>query len=349
MIFFTTNIFIIKLSSFIGFFFVLTSIILFIIIMIKRFYLIRKQKRDERLLEEWRSILLKNLYGVPAPFKNIPKKNISLFLILWNNLQDILKGPEKEQLSQLARSLHINHIALTMLSSRKLSKRLLAISVLGNLREKKAWSRLHEFAKSENMTLAITAIHALAKIDPEKSVTIVISFMVHRQDWPNYRLVVILSEIGAGRFSNPLANEIRLLPSLKQPRLLNMMNFGDGKVVLPLVKQLLAATHNNEVISSCLNLLSIFGDHRDVPIVKAYLNHKEAFIRMWGVKTLASIGNESDLLALERCLSDRDWWVRYRAAEAIKLLPTTTDEKILEIRSRQSDRFAIDILNYVIS
>lgn len=349
MIFFKTNIFIIKLSIFIGLLFVLISILLFIIIMLKRLYLAKKEKRDTKLLEAWRPILLKNLYQGPTSFKDMPKKNIILFLILWSNMQDILKGPDKEQLNQLARSLHIDHKAFKLLSSRKLSQRLLAISVLGNLRDTKSWPKIYEFSKSSNMTLAISAIHALAKINSEKALHIVISFMVNRQDWPDYKLIVILNEIGATTFSQPLANEILKLPPDKQTHLLNMMHFGDGKVVLPLVKQLLSTTSDNEVTATCLTLLSIFGDHRDVPLVQHYLNHEEAFIRIHGVKTLAAIGSAAELYSLEKCLCDRDWWVRYRAAEAIKSLPAVTDEKILEIKNRQSDRFAIDILNYVIS
>jgi len=346
---FTTNIFIIKISTFLGFFFVFSSIILFIIILLKRVYLIKKEKRDSKLLEEWRPILLANLYSLPPSFDKISKKNTTLFLIFWNNLQDILKGPEKEQLNHLARLLHMDQAAIKMLSSRKLSQRLLAIAVLGNLREEQAWDKIQHFSESSNMTLAINAMHALTRIDPERVINIVISFMIDTQDWPDYKIAMILNEMGATIFSKPLADEILLLSPERQPRLLNMMNSADGKVVLPLILQLLSSTNNNEVISSCLNLLSIFGDYRDIPVVKDYLNHQQSFIRMRAVMTLSLIGNEYVLPFLERCLSDPDWWVRYRTAEAIKLLPTMNNDRILEIRDRQLDRFAVDILNYVIS
>jgi len=345
---FRTNIFIIRISTVLGFFFVSSSIILFIFVLLKRLYLMKKEKRDNQLLEKWRPILLESLYS-PESFNRIPKKNTTLFLILWNNLQDILKGPEKEQLNQLARSLNMNLTAMQMLSSRKFSQRLLAIAVLGNLKEEQAWDKIQYFSESSNMTLSINAMHALSKIDPKRAINIIISFMSERQDWPDYKVAMILNEIGATIFSRPLSDKILLLSHERQPRLLNLMKSADGKVVLPLIKQLLSTTKDNEVISSCLNLLSIFGDHRDIPIVKNYLSHQQSFIRMRAVMTLALIGNEQVLPSLEGCLSDQDWWVRYRTAEAIKLLPTINNDQILEIRDRQTDRFAVDILNYVIS
>lgn len=322
---------------------------MFIVILLKRIHLKRKERLDKLFLEKWRPILLENLYSESTSFASISAKNTTQFLILWNNLQDNLKGQEKERLNQLARSLDMDKVAMKMLSSRKLSKRLLAISVLGNLKEERAWEELSYLAESENTTLAMNAMHALAKIDPERAIKTVVIFMVHRQDWPDYKISLILNEIGASKFSRPLAEEILLLEPQKQTRILNMMNAGDGSVILPLVKQLLSTTDNYEVISSCLNLLSLFGDHRDIPMVKEYLHHEVSFVRMKAVKTLALIGDASELPAIEKCLMDKDWWVRYRAAEAIKLLPEIDNERILEIRDRQSDRFAIDILNYIIS
>jgi len=69
---------------------------------------------------------------------------------------------------------------------------------------------------------------------------------------------------------------------------------------------------------------------------------------MNAVKSLALIGTEDELPYLEKCLSDEDWWVRYRAAEAIKMLPTMTYNKLLEIRDRQTDNFATELLNFII-
>jgi len=347
--FLKTNIFIIRVSSSIGFFFFFSSIVLFILLLLKRFYLIHKEKRNNLFLEKWKPILLDNLYSLPESFTNIPKKNVTLFLILWNNLQEILNGPENEQLNQLARSLHMDQEAIQMLYSRKFSKRLLAISILGSLRHEQSWDRIYDFSQSSNMTLAINALDALAKINPERSINTVITFMTNRKDWPKYKIAMILNEIGPNKFSKPLAHEILLLDSEKQSHLLIMMNSADGQVALSLVNQLLSITNDNEVISACLNLLSIFGDNRDISVVKAYLTHKESFIRMKAVKCLALIGTEDELPYLEKCLSDQNWWVRYRAAEAITILPTMNNEKIIEIRDRQSDRFAIDILNYIIS
>lgn len=341
-----THIFIIQISSFIGFFFVFISLILFILLMLKRLFLLRKQAKEKYLVTEWKAILLDSLYDSPASINNISKRNIDLFLNLWNKLQENLKGPEKEKLNQLADSINMNKTAMKMLSSRRYSKRLLAISILGNLRDEQAWDKLQEFSNSNNITLAISSIHALAKINPDRAVNILISFMVNSDGWPKYRISMLLNEVGADRYSKPLVKEILLLNSEKQSYLLSMMLFADGLVVLPLVKQLLATATDYEVISSCLNLIATFGDHRQISIIKKYLDHDVPYIRMNAVKALAFIGTEDELSYLEKCLYDKDWWVRYRAAEAIKMLPTMTYNKLLEIRDRQTDALVINLLNY---
>jgi len=326
-----------------------SSALLFIIIIVNRFRIIRKEKRDLAFTEKWRPILLENLYNLPKSVEPIsPKYNIA-FLLLWNNLQSILEGPANEQLNQLARSLKMDQVAHKLLSSRKRSRQLLGIITLGKLKQENTWERLMHFSKKDNIVLAVAALQAMAKTNPKKTLPHVLSFMKERDDWPNYKMVIILDEIGASVFSKPLANMLQILPLNKRVRLLSFMQFADAKTSLHLARELLHSQPDFEVIAEALNLISIFGDARDLNLVKNYLHHEKSFIRMKAVKALGEIGDQETLSCLEKSLSDPDWWVRYRTAQTIMKLPGMTTEALLAIRDRQTDRFSIDILNYVLS
>ena len=47
---------------------------------------------------------------------------------------------------------------------------------------------------------------------------------------------------------------------------------------------------------------------------------------------------------LESLLDDKEWWVRYRAAQAIASLPFLGPNQLRQIRDRQTDRYAGDML-----
>jgi hypothetical protein len=344
----STNIFIIRISLYVGFFFLASSTILFTMIFLNRLRIIRKHKKEEDFTNKWRPILLENLYKVPKSLEPVPAKYNIAFLILWNNLQDVLKGKEKEHLNQLARSLKMDQVALKLIKSRKMVNQILGILVLGNLVEKNAFDKLKNISEKNNITLSMTALHSMAKINPEKTINPLLSFIKERSEWPSYKVVMILDEIGPSVFSKPLADLIKRTKSKEQPPLIRLMKFADPEIAKELAEELLDSAFDPEVISASLEILEKFGDPRNIKTIEKHVNSDLSFLRMRAVKALASLGSIEILPILEKSLTDPDWWVRYRTAEALVSLPMITRDDILKIRDRQNDKFATDILNYVL-
>jgi uncharacterized protein (DUF2336 family) len=56
-----------------------------------------------------------------------------------------------------------------------------------------------------------------------------------------------------------------------------------------------------------------------------------------------------DLPALEPLLADAQWWVRYRAAQALVASPYLGPNAIRRIAGRQEDPFACDILQQALA
>ena len=67
--------------------------------------------------------------------------------------------------------------------------------------------------------------------------------------------------------------------------------------------------------------------------------------RVVGAVVLGRLGEREHVGLLERLLEDREWWVRYRAAQALVALPFLGPNALRRIQRRQTDRYAVDILD----
>ena len=84
----------------------------------------------------------------------------------------------------------------------------------------------------------------------------------------------------------------------------------------------------------------------DLTIVRELTRHDAWFVRVQAVQALGRLGvpGDEDLLLL--ALNDREWWVRYRAAQALYSLRYLSDDEFARIRARQQG-FARDMLEHV--
>ena len=108
-----------------------------------------------------------------------------------------------------------------------------------------------------------------------------------------------------------------------------------------LVTDLLRESNDAGVLNAALKLVSGFSG---VPRIASLTQHPVWFVRMQAAKVLGRIGQEEHLTLLESMLDDREWWVRYRAAQAITALPFLGPNELRRVRKRQSDRYAADML-----
>jgi HEAT repeat protein len=70
---------------------------------------------------------------------------------------------------------------------------------------------------------------------------------------------------------------------------------------------------------------------------------------MHAAAALGRLGESSDVEHLQPLLADPQWWVRYRAAQALSRLPGLDHEGMQRIRAAQNDRFACDVLDQVMA
>ncbi len=70
---------------------------------------------------------------------------------------------------------------------------------------------------------------------------------------------------------------------------------------------------------------------------------------MHAASALGRLGLTEDVVRLEQTLQDREWWVRYRAAQALACMPFISMDDLRRMSIRSPDPYARDILQQVIS
>ncbi len=79
--------------------------------------------------------------------------------------------------------------------------------------------------------------------------------------------------------------------------------------------------------------------------IRGYTQHPQWSVRSTAATALAELDPENCYADLLRCLCDREWWVRFHAAEALYALPGHPD--LMADVQKLDDRFAFEMLRYI--
>lgn len=316
-----------------------------------RALLLVRERRYRRLAARWTPILLDAGTRKSALLPGVRAGERFLFLILWNTLrerheQDAGICRWMDRVAALAR---IDRLARRLLRRRSVRKKLLAIVTLGQLRDRLEWRRLCQIARSEHPLLSLAATQAIARIDPVEATESVVALIAGHADWPAAKVATILGELGPDRISEPLARALMQAPDGHRPRLIPLLALCHYSSALPTVRQILRAPHPDEVISPCLQVIGKFADRQDLQFVHRCLMHPRWHVRATAASCLGKMGRRADQVKLAPLLTDRQWWVRYRAAQAIVGLSPHDDQRLRDIHGTLNDRYARDILTQAIA
>ena len=79
--------------------------------------------------------------------------------------------------------------------------------------------------------------------------------------------------------------------------------------------------------------------------IRGYTQHPQWSVRSTAATALAELAPENCYTDLLRCLCDREWWVRFHAAEALYTLPGHPD--LMTDVQALGDRFAFEMMRYI--
>lgn len=264
----------------------------------------------------------------------------------WSRFRGGIRGGCCDNLDQLALEQGLLPVAQKLSRSRSIGHRLLAIQALGLLRDHSSWEQIAKNVKDSNVSIAITAAAALVDIEPVSAIKIVMPEIARQRSWPRTVVGKILHGAGADIVTTPLCTAIREADSEGAVRLLRFYEAAYIHDMDRTAEHLLVSSSDPAVIAAALRAV-----RGDLPrhLLEACVNSETWFIRMQAANLLSKFGRREDYALLEPLLSDSEWWVRYRAAQAITALPFLGPNALRKLRGRQKDKFARQIMSQALA
>lgn len=324
---------------------VVTTVVLFVYTVGLRVATVAAEQRRRKFMGQWRSVFAKAMLEPKAatdlPLPYVRRSDRIDLLEEWNRARSIVDGNAVDNLIVLARRTRIPALARRRFRSRRVSTRILAVQTLGHLREVELRDDIATLLLDDNTALSITAATALVELDPDFAIARITPMISERRDWPKNRVSVLLRRAGSDRISEPLYRAIRSASNADKTYLLQFARLMESEILDALVDDLIRESNDAGVINAALKLVRGF---RGVPRIASLTQHDAWFVRMQAATVLGRVGQQEHLSLLESLLDDSEWWVRYRAAQAITRLPFMGPNQLRQLRSQQEDRFAADIL-----
>ena len=306
----------------------------------------RHTEQESLIVARWRPHLLETVDAVPDQLPEVKRAEWFVFLILWNQFHESLKGPARHRLKAVALQLKLDAAARNLLKSNSADKRLIAVIALGHLGDKGSWKIVEDVVQSRNSLLSMAALRSLFLIDAARAVDVLLSSHGARTDWPTAQLKAIVAEADSSIVSEELVRGAGIAMPAELPRLIALMDSADATLTEGFLRALLRTSKDTEVLVACLKSRHL---PNNLGLLTPLARNPGWQVRTQLARALGSMitrGEEHILIAL---LSDDVWWVRFRAAQSLARLPFLSNEELWRLRSMLNDRFAKDILDHVVA
>ena len=308
---------------------------------------LKREERTRRFMEVWHPILADVIDGGPKEkLPKIKKRDHLNFLLLWNHYHHTLKGSPTDELNILIRKLGLNITALRLLRKKRIRIRLTAIIAVGNLQDAAAWQELSRMVSCEDGCLSFAAAQSLVRISARRAIPLLMPIIISHEDWPPPKVAVLLKEAGTDLVSEPLARAALEAPLARQPKMIRYLEVARYEISAPVIRQIIEESSDKEVLSACLHVAK---DPLLLDRIRELTSHETWSVRAIAATALGRIGSEDDIPKLMTLLSDRVWWVRNRAAEAIGSLPCITLMELKKIKIAVNDRFGKEMMGEIIA
>ncbi|MBW8830487.1 MAG: HEAT repeat domain-containing protein [Burkholderiales bacterium] len=309
---------------------------------------IRRARERAALHDRWRPLLAGAALGedLPDMLHALRSRERTDWILLWIALQDGMRGSAHEGLNRIAERLGLHDDALrwTRPGRGAMARRVIGLIALGHFGRADDWAPLRAALDDPLPLVSVGAARALLQIDARRAVPAVLDEFLKRPDWPAPRLGTLLREAGAEAVASPLVERLLEGSPEQQRRLLPLLRFAESPLRGGVLHQLVERSSDPQVLSIALRQLC---GPDALPRVRSLAQHDDALVRSAAAQALGQIGRTEDRGRLMAMMSDRDWWVRYRAAEAQLALPGTNAAAIIELRRLLTDRFARAALDHV--
>ncbi len=273
-------------------------------------------------------------------------RHVRGFIEVWNEVHEPLRGGTTDALAELARAGDLPRHLYRFLGQTTFHHRVMAIIALGHLKRGESFDRVLPFLNDKSPILSLCAARSLMQLDPERAVPKLVPLIVERTYWSQGVVASILTESEQAIVTEPLADATLHATSDVAPRLIRFLAGVSPESAAPIIREALRTSSDERIISTCLQSMT---DPADLDCVRPLLSHPLWYIRMQAASTLGALGVPGDEHRLVVMLRDTQWWVRYRAAQALLRLKFIGADDARRIHDSQTDAFARDILSHVLA
>lgn len=308
----------------------------------------RRQRERDALVARWQPLLARAALGetLPDPLPLLRPSEHSELMLVWLHLQDGLRGSAHDGLNALAERIGLRATAERWARPGQggMAQRVLALAMLGHLGRAVDAPLLRQSLTHPLPMVSLGAARALLQIDGAGEAPRVLDEYLRRPDWPAARVGTLLREAGAQAVAEPLAQRLLEGDAARQQRLLPLLRFAETPHGAGVLTQIVQRSDDAQVLSIALRQLH---GPEAIERVRSLAGHRDALVRSAAAQALGRIGDAGDRERLRQLMSDADWWVRYRAAQAQLLLPGTSAAAVVALRRSLTDRYARDALDHV--
>ncbi|MEO8224934.1 MAG: HEAT repeat domain-containing protein [Gammaproteobacteria bacterium] len=311
-----------------------------------RMAVLRRERVRASAIALWKDFIVPE---PPVPIETLPRlKAMDLpgFLAVWNEVHEPLQGNTTPHLARVAEEVGLKDHLRDRLAHGSFPARLVAVIAMGHIRNADSFSRLESLIDDKNPIVSLCVARALMQIDPGRAISQFVPRIAQRNEWSAGSVATILLEAGPEQVAGELSEATLQANVDTAPRLIRFLASVSPTSAAPIIRNLLLTSDDERVISTCLQVIS---NPDDLDCVRPLLGHQRWHVQMQAVVTLGRLGVPGDEERLERVLSDKQWWVRYRAAQALLKLAFVSTDGLRRIQATQTDHYARDIIEHVLA
>jgi len=305
-----------------------------------------RERARERFVAAWRPLMFDHLVGAEPALPAVSPRDEESFLLLWIQLQDGLRGEARARFNSLAEAVGARGMARHRLAQTNPRGRLLALRTLGYLAAADDYGEVLRYLDEPRSYLCLAGARALVDIDRKRAPDDILPRLAVRVDWPVSLFSTVLAEADVARVPAWLREAVPRLSVEQLVRLLPLVSILDGPAAEDVLRDLLAADRDPEVLCAALKRVS---SPALVPLVRRVCEHQAWPVRTQAAAALGRAGALPERDLLVRLLGDREWWVRYRAAQALCSGRFGPAAEIRTLAAGLQDRFAHDIVEHALA
>ncbi|MGA7570420.1 MAG: hypothetical protein WBG27_11980 [Candidatus Aquilonibacter sp.] len=301
------------------------------------------RRRQILLDKRWRGLFKRAESGLPLPesLPSIRKQDWFTVLTIYIQFQDVRASDD------IAVRLGVADYALSLLDRGDDADKIIALKVLGHIRDPRALESAVVLTRQEGPELSRTAAHCALRIDPS-FIAGTLRLLVIRDDWVRSRVEMMLREIDPDALGAAMREAIADAPEALLPRLLDYVRCCPADSAHSICDGVLRTSLNPEALAAALRSLAPLARDRDHEMAVRFTNHEENIVALSALRVLRKCVQNEDRPLLVKMTSHPDYWVRLRAAEAAVQLFATT-ELAQEFSAGLPDRYARDAMEQVLA